>query len=150
MSPLAAMLLLALTAQPADTFVETNPSTVQAGSTVSIRASCPDNTVAATAESEAFGTVELRPEFGFLTGTVTVPASRPADDYLVRLRCPGGMTATTTLHVLNQVRPTRGPDTGFGGTAGSDPSRLLITGGLIAIAVAGGLGLLTRRRRAGP
>jgi len=147
---LVALLLVALTATAAaDVFVEANPSTVESGSSVSIRASCPDNTAAATVVSPAFGAVTVQPQFGFLTATATVPANRLAGDYEVRLTCPGGTSATSTLHVVNRNRPSRGPATGLGGTAGPDPSRLLIVGGLVAICLAAVLGVMaTRRRRA--
>jgi hypothetical protein len=141
-----ALLLLVLAAPAADVFVEANPSTVEAGSAVSIRASCPNNTAAATVESPAFGTVTVSPEFGFLTATATVPADRAAGSYAVRLLCPGGMSALATLHVVNRNRPSRGPATGFGGTAGIDPAMLLIAGGLVAIALAAGLGIVAARR----
>jgi hypothetical protein len=143
----AALLLLALSAGAvADVFVEANPSTVEAGSEVSIRASCPDNTVEASVDSPAFGTVTVRPEFGFLTASATVPADRAAGSYDVRLQCPGGTSSRTTLNVVNRNRPSRGPATGLGGTAGTDPSRWLIVGGLVAIGLAAALGILARRR----
>src|SRR5262245_58595221 len=146
----AALMLAFAPATPAwamAVFIEANPNTIEAGGSVSLRASCDDNSAPATAESEAFGTVTLQPQFGFLTGAVTVPADRAAEDYVVRLRCPDGASATVTLHVLSRNRPSRGPATGFGGTAGFDPTNLLIVGGLAAIVVAAVLAVTGLRRR---
>jgi hypothetical protein len=132
-------------------FVQVTPDTVQADFLVGIDASCTDNRRAATVESDAFGRVTVRPQNGALTAAATVPAGRRPGTYRVRLTCPDRRTATTTLRVLSSTRPSRGPATGFGGTAGDgDSARLLITGGLLAIAAGAGLGVFTlRRRRAG-
>jgi hypothetical protein len=132
-------------------FVETNPSTVPAGDEIGVRASCDDNLNDATVTSTAFGSVTVRPSFGFLTATVRVPAKTKADNYRVRLKCPGGEGATTTLHVVAKAQPTRGPATGGGGTAGGDAAAALLIGAGLA-AMAGGLTLAfvnARRRRFG-
>lgn len=138
---------MAAPARAAGEFVEVNPETVQAGYLVGIRANCDDNTKPATVESEAFGEVTVRPQYDFLTAAVTVPADTDARRYTVRVRCPSGRSASTRLNVLASGRPSRGPATGFGGTAGADSGPLLITGGLAAIAAAAVLGVVTLRRR---
>lgn len=154
-------------------FVEVNPSTVQAGNRVNIRASCDnDNNRQAEVTSDAFGRVVLRPnngrsntdgpdgtsrpgntnraDSGFLTGAVTVPGNTQPGDYPVDLRCRNGNTATTVLTVLNMSQPTKGPATGGGGTAGGrGTGSLLLVGGLVTAAVAAGAGLLSRRRQHG-
>jgi len=133
----------------AEVFLEVNPSTVEAGQTVNLRASCDDNTRTARVESTAFAApVTVEPRYGLLTATVTIPADRNAGDYSVRLTCTGGQAATTTLHVLIATRPTRGPATGFGGTATGDSARLLVGGGLAAVAAGLVLAMMARRRRA--
>lgn len=131
-----------------NTFIEVNPSTVQAGSRVSLRGSCEDNnTQQAEVRSDAFGRVVLRPDNGFLTGAVTVPSNRAAGDYGVDLRCQNGNTASTTLTVLNMTQPTKGPATGGGGTADHGTRTLLLASGVAAIAMITGFGMLGMRRR---
>lgn len=134
-------------AQAAAVFVETNPSTVPAGDEIGLRASCEDNLTAATVDSEAFGSVTVSPRYGFLTATVRVPARTKADDYRVRLSCPGGQSATSQLHVIARDRPSRGPATGGGGTAGGSTAPLLLGGGLTAMAGGLLLGIMHLRRR---
>lgn len=131
----------------ADTYLELNPSTVQAGYLVGIRASCDDNTKPATVESEAFGEVKVYPQFDVLTAAVTVPADKDPRRYNVRLTCDGGESATARLNVLAGGRPSQGPATGFGGMAGDGRDGLLVGGGLAAIAVGALLGVYTLRRR---
>ncbi|WFE21589.1 hypothetical protein O7621_27815 [Solwaraspora sp. WMMD937] len=136
------------------TYVEADPSTVNAGGRVTIRASCgDDNTSQATVESDAFGRVIVMPDQDVLTGQVTVPGSKRPGRYPVDLQCQNGNTATTTLTVTGTAHPTRGPDAGGGGTAsasaGSGGSALLV-GGIAAIGLGAGIGLFAmRRRRAG-
>jgi hypothetical protein len=143
-------------AVPEGRFIEVNPSTVEAGFVVGIRASCTDaddeppaDAEPAIVESSAFGEVTVRPQFGFLTGTATIPTDTRARSYRVVLDCPGVFAgvADTTLNVLNGSRPSRGPATGFGGTAGDDHSTLVLTGGVVALAAGLVLGILTVRRR---
>lgn len=134
----------------ADVFVEVNPSTIAAGRTVSIRASCGENGAEAVVRSDAFGEVRVRPEYGFLTGSAEVGADTGADDYRVELTCPGGGRALGTLKVVADSRPSRGPATGFGGTAGDDPDAgalALLGGGVTALAAGGALAVLWLRRR---
>lgn len=135
-----------------NTFIEVTPNSAQAGTRVDIRASCDnDNNRQADVQSDAFGRVMLRPNNGFLTGAVTIPGNKQPGDYSVELRCPNGGTATTTLTVLNMAQPSKGPNTGAGGTAseGRDTGTLLLVGGLVAAAVAAGFGAFGSRRRTG-
>jgi hypothetical protein len=144
----AALVLPAPAAHAAATvFVELNPSTVRAGDEVSLRASCDDNLKAATVSADPIGSVPIEPEFGFLTATAEVPAGQRSGDYRVTLRCPDGKTATTSMHVLAKVEPSRGPATGGGGTAPERTAPLLIGGGLAVMVTAAGLALLAGRRR---
>ena len=132
----------------ADVFVEVNPSTIAAGGRVGIRASCEENIVAALVRSDAFGEVRVSPEYGFLTATVEIPAGTAADEYQVELTCSGGGRALGTLNVVADTRPSRGPATGFGGTAGPDAGALaLLGGGATALAAGGALAVLWWRRR---
>lgn len=141
-----AVSLAATPARAAAVFVETNPSTVPVSERLAVRASCPDNLAPAVVSSDAFGTVTVNPEYGFLTATVTVPADTPVGDHRVRLTCPGGASASSVLHVVARDRPSQGPATGFGGTAGnSGPA--LIGAGLAALAAGVGLGVVSLRRR---
>jgi hypothetical protein len=131
-----------------NTFVEVTPSSAQAGTRVNIRAGCDNaNNRQADVRSDAFGRVVLQPENGFLTGSVTVPASKEAGEYPVNLRCQNNATAATTLTVLNMTQPSKGPATGGGGTAGRGTGTLLAVGGVAAVAVVAGLGLVGMRRR---
>jgi hypothetical protein len=146
----ATVMLALVTAAPAhaaEVFIEVNPSTVEAGNQIGIRASCPDNNAAAIVRSDAFGQVTVSPQYGFLTATIRVPADREARTYAVRLTCAEGSEAVVNLYVVNKNRPTQGPATGFGGMAGRDSGTLLIGVGLAAIIVGAGLGLITLRRR---
>jgi hypothetical protein len=141
---------------PEGRFLEVNPSTVEAGYIVGLRASCtaadddpPQDTEPAIVESTAFGEVTVKPQFGYLTGAVTVPADTRARSYRVILDCPGVFsgTASTTLNVVTGNRPSRGPATGFGGTAGDDNSSLVLGGGVVTLAAGLVLAVLTLRRR---
>ncbi|WP_175440245.1 hypothetical protein [Micromonospora nigra] len=132
-----------------ETFIEVTPNSAQAGTRVNLRASCDNvNDKQAEVTSEAFDRVFLRPENGFLTGSVTIPGDRPAGSYPVNLRCDNGNTDSTTLTVLNMEQPSKGPATGGGGTAGGTGSVLLLGGaGLVVATVV--FGLVSSRRRAG-
>lgn len=134
--------------QTSNAFVEVTPNTAQAGSRVNIRASCDQaNNNQATVESQAFGRVVVRPNNGFLTGSVTIPGNRAPGTFDVNLTCPNGNTAHTTLTVVNMSKPTQGPATGGGGTAGGFGGPMVLAGGLAVIVVGGGLWLLSARRR---
>ncbi|WP_422754959.1 hypothetical protein [Micromonospora sp. WMMD708] len=132
-----------------NTFVEVTPNTAQAGTRVTVRASCDNaNNQQATVHSDAFGRVVLRPDNGFLNGAVTVPGNKQPGDYPVDLKCANGNTASTMLTVLNMAQPSKGPATGGGGTAGDRGSgSLLLVGGLAVVAVAAGLGVFGGNRR---
>ncbi|ATO80615.1 hypothetical protein ACWT_1200 [Actinoplanes sp. SE50] len=146
---LAAVLLLPPPAARAAAvvYVELNPSTVRAGDTVSVRASCDDNLKAAAVSAAPIGSVTVEPQYGFLTATATVPVGHRAGDYPVTLHCPDGRTATATLHVVARVEPSRGPATGGGGTAPERIVPLLVGGGLVAMVAGAALGLVSIRRR---
>jgi hypothetical protein len=101
----------------------------------------------ATVTSGAFGQVTLTPQNGFLAGAATIPSNTRARAYSVRLKCPNGSFATTTLNVVGMQRPTRGPATGGGGTAPSDTGPLVLAGGLATLAVGAGVGVMALRRR---
>jgi len=142
-----ALVLPGAAAQASNTFVEVTPNTVQAGERVSIRANCDDgNNRQGNVHSDAFGRVILRPDNGFLTGAATVPGSRPPGQYAVNLKCQNGNTATTNLTVVNMSKPSQGPATGAGGTAGG-LSPTVLAGGIAAVALGAGLALFGLRRR---
>ncbi|MFG2047919.1 hypothetical protein ACGFIW_10885 [Micromonospora sp. NPDC048935] len=133
-------------------FVEVAPNSVQAGSRVSIKASCDNdnNNRRSSVHSDAFGSVTLKPDRGFLTGQATIARDKPAGDYPVDLRCDNGQTASTTLTVLNMASPSKGPATGGGGTAGGrGTGSLLVLGGVALVATAVALGMAGGRRRSG-
>lgn len=136
------------TSPPPGRFVEVNPSTVEAGFIIGIRASCPDNTRPAEVESRAFGEVVVHPQYGFLTAAATVRSDINAQSYRVILDCPDTLLgASTTLEVVVGNRPSRGPATGFGGMAGKNDGTTLLTGGAIALAAGLVLAVVTLRRR---
>jgi hypothetical protein len=159
----------AAAAAQVDVFIEVNPSTIQVGYQVGIRANCGEDLNQATARSGAFGEITLtpRPESGLMLGSATVPLTTPAGEYHVDLSCANGATARAELFVLAMAQPTRGPETGGGGTRqaggaadagpvgtgaagdGNGAGPLLLAGaGAAALATATGL-LLGRRRRTG-
>ncbi|MET8909655.1 hypothetical protein [Micromonospora sp. NPDC004551] len=133
---------------PADViFVEVTPSTVEAGFLVGIRASCRDNSVPATVVSDAFGRIQVQPQHGLLTASPMVRDRTRPGNYRVKLECPAGQTASTMLQVVERVQPSRGPATGFGGTAGRGFGGLLVPVGL-ALTVAGAVvGVVASRRQ---
>jgi hypothetical protein len=132
-----------------NTFVEVTPNSAPAGSRVNIKASCDnDNNRQATVHSDAFGRVMLKPDNGFLTGSVTIPGNKEPGDFPVDLRCENGQTASTMLTVLNMASPSKGPATGGGGTAGGRGiGSLLVLGGVAMVAAAVALGMSGSRRR---
>lgn len=135
-----------------NTFVEVTPNSAQAGSRVTIRASCDNdnNNRRSNVHSDAFGDVMLKPDKGFLTAQVTIPADKQAGDYPVDLRCEKGQTASTTLTVLNMASPSKGPATGGGGMAGGrGTGSLLVLGGVALVATTIALGMAGGRRRTG-
>ncbi|MFU8873739.1 hypothetical protein [Micromonospora sp. SL4-19] len=127
-------------------FVEVTPSTVEPGFLVGIRASCRDNSVPAIVISDAFGRVQVQPQRGLLTASPMVSERTRPGNYRVKLECPSGQTASTMLQVVKAVQPSRGPATGFGGTAGIGLGGLLVPVGL-ALTVAGAVvGVAAARR----
>jgi len=147
MLALPVVLLDGSPARAAGVFVETNPSTVRAGDEIGIRASCDDNLTQATVTTEVTGTIIVTPRYGFLTATARVPATTKPGAYPVRLKCPDGKTAESTLHVVLKVEPTQGPATGGGGTAPGRGAPVLIGGGLVALAAGLALSVVAARRR---
>ncbi|MEU5724489.1 hypothetical protein [Micromonospora sp. NPDC047738] len=139
--------------EPVDlVFVEVTPSTVQPGFLVGIRASCRDNSVPAIVVSDAFGRVQVQPQRGLLTASPMVRERTRPGNYRVKLECPSGQTASTMLQVVKATPsrtaapPSRGPATGFGGTAGIGLGGLLVPVGL-ALTVAGAVvGVAAARR----
>ncbi|TYC02422.1 hypothetical protein FXF53_10220 [Micromonospora sp. WP24] len=119
-----------------DVFVEVSPSTVQPGFLVGVKASCRDNSVPAIVVSDAFGRVQVQPQRGLLTAAPMVHERTRPGNYRVKLECRDGQTASTMLQVVKSVKPSRGPATGFGGTAGGFTGGLLVPLG-VALAVAG-------------
>ena len=148
---LPVLFLDAAPARAASIFVETNPSTARAGDEITLRASCTDNLAPATVTGSPFGTVTVQPSYGFLTATARIPTTTKVGDYQIKLTCPDEKTATTTLHVIARVEPSRGPATGGGGTAPGRSAPMLIGGGLTAIVMGLALAVssFVRRRRFG-
>ncbi|SCE95252.1 hypothetical protein [Micromonospora chokoriensis] len=135
-----------------NTFVEVTPNSAQAGNRVSVRANCDNdnNSRQSSVHSDAFGSVTLRPDKGFLTAQASIPRDKQAGDYPVELRCENGQTASTTLTVLNMASPSKGPATGGGGTAGGrGTGSLLVLGGVALVGTAVALGMAGGRRRTG-
>jgi hypothetical protein len=135
-------------------WVEVTPGTVDAGSSVALRADCGDNSVPATVTSKAFGTVTVQPDLNLLTAEVVVPTQTKGGNYDVNLACPSGSAATTTLRVASKAtpQPSMGPHTGGGFLANRGRSLLArpeiwLIGGAGALAAAGALGAITVRRR---
>jgi hypothetical protein len=156
------VLLASGPAHAADVYVRVTPSRAGPGELVGIRASCRSNREAASVESEAFGIVTVHPQHGYLAGTVTIPGHATPGRHRVKLLCVEGPNASTMLTMLTvtagggghqpgpggRPHPSRGPATGFGGTAGGpDLDRLLLPGGL-GVTVAGlVLAMLASRRQ---
>lgn len=143
----AVLLAPASPVRAAEVFVDLVPSTVEAGSGVDIRASCPSATDSARVESEAFGAVTAHRQDELLLATATVSAEARARGYPVRLSCPDGQEATTTLYVVRDIRPRLGPATGFGG--GADDRGIadgLVVGGLAMVTAGVILAWRTRRK----
>lgn len=137
-------------AHAADIWIEVNPSTIQAGYSVAVRGSCGDNVNPAKAQSDAFGDLQMLPQNGFLYAVATVPPGKKATGYTVKLSCPNGSSATTTLFVLGMSTPTKGPNSGGGGLAaggGLGGGGVMVAGGLATLAAGGALGLIALRRR---
>jgi hypothetical protein len=134
-------------AHAAAVFLEANPDTVRAGDQVGIRASCTDNLKDAVVTGDPVGRVTVRPNVAFLTATTRVPSTTDPGDYRLTLTCPDKSSASTVLHVVARVEPTRGPATGGGGTAPGGSAGLMIGGGLTAIAAGLALAVVSARRR---
>jgi hypothetical protein len=85
-------------------WVQVNPSTVNAGSTVTVRASCVD-TNPATISSRAFVSTTVQPVDGIMSTAVLISADTRAGTFDVTVVCHNGSRATTTLTVINAVVP---------------------------------------------
>lgn len=112
-------------ANSASVWVSVSPATVNAGFQTQVTASCGENVNSATVSSTAFGSEDLRPTGGILSTTVTVVPNTAAGTYGVRLACPTGSQATTTLTVIGggtKGASVPGPDTGGGFLAGQADS----------------------------
>jgi hypothetical protein len=116
-------------------FVQVTPTSMPAGSSIQIRASCTDNSSSATVTSPAFGTITVLPTNNVLFAEVTIPASTTPGRFDVTVTCRNGATASTTITVTvsnatptpTPTRATMGPNTGGGflarhGSAGTGPS----------------------------
>lgn len=114
-------------ANSAGIFVQVNPATVNAGAQTQVTASCGDNVNSASVSSTAFGSQTLQPVGGVLATTATIAPDTAAGTYGVRLACPTGSQATTTLTVIGGASSAKapGPGTGGGFLAGNeDPGGL--------------------------
>ena len=100
-------------------WIEVSPSTVSPGDLVAIRVACA-NSESGTVNSNAFGTVTVTPNSGYLAAEVKVPPTARAGTHDVRVTCADGQTATTSLTVVQPAptypptQPTVGPHTGGG------------------------------------
>ena len=136
-------------------WIEVTPETVDAGSSVALRADCGDNSVPATVTSTAFGTVTVQPDLNLLTAKVDIPAQTKEGRYEVNLACRSGSTASASLRVVSKgptAEPSMGPHTGGGflanrGRSGLTGPEIWLIGGAGALAAAGALGAVTLRRR---
>ncbi len=146
-----AALAVATPAQAASgVWVTVNPSTVGAGLQVGITGSCGENVNTASVSSGAFTSpVTLTPVNGVLSATAVVPSTTKAQGYPVTLNCASGNAATSTLWVVNNTTPSKGPATGGGGSS-HDTGSTLLAGGLAALLGAAALGIVARRRRRVP
>jgi hypothetical protein len=139
--------------------IAVHPNSVEAGSSVSLRGSCGDDTNPATISSRAFASVTASPLDGVLSASATVPSTTPAGTYDVDLDCHNGSKASTTLTVLNQTagnapaHASVGPHTGGGflasgedGGIGDGPVIWIATG-LAALLAAAVVSVRTRKRR---
>ncbi|WP_436775545.1 hypothetical protein [Yinghuangia sp. YIM S09857] len=108
---------------------------------------------AASATSEAFGTITLSKGTETMVGTGTV-ANVAAGSYAVKLTCGNGKTASGTFMVTggtatttpSTVKPNGGVKAGGGGTQSGISAAGLAGGGALLIA-GGALGVYAMRRR---
>jgi LPXTG-motif cell wall-anchored protein len=135
-------------------YLRVTPSTVQAGYHIDIEGYCGDNVNPAKATSDAFGVVTIMPQQDTRggryvhRGTATIPDDMPPRAYPVTMVCPNNQAATTTLHVVSNSVPSRGPRTG-GGALASNPlgGNGFTLAGAGALALGGALLLVKRRKR---
>jgi hypothetical protein len=120
-------------------FVTVSPTTVNAGSAITIRASCVDNTSTATISSPAFGSTTVQPIDGVLSTSVVIPADTKASTFEVTLVCRNGSRASATVTIINaqaSAPATMGPNTGGGFLANA--AGTMTSGPFIWIAVGPG------------
>jgi len=134
----------------AATLLLVNPSSIDAGFAVEVRATCGDNVNPAFVHSQAFGSVTLVPMNGVLKANVTIPRSTKAGTYTVNLSCASGQQSTAKLTVLGggaAPNNNNGPHTGGGQMAAGLAGKLTLYGGLAAVVVGLGSWLLIGLRR---
>lgn len=152
--------------------VSVSPSTVTAGGAVTISGSIPTSgtvscppgdaaiitSIASLFPPDGFGPQAVRNVSGAFSVSYTVPASTPAGNYSLGLRCGGGNVGVgTSLTVMAQVQatPSGAPSAGLGGAsrAGGDEGGWIAAGtaaGGMAVGAAAVLGLRRRRRHLAP
>lgn len=134
-------------------YLKVTPSTIQAGFQVEIEGFCGDNVNPAFVKSDAFGVVTITPTQDSRAGrfihrgTATVPRDKMPRAYPVSMTCPSQVSATTTLHVVNNTVPPKGPMTGGGALATKSMAANAFTFAGVGAIVLGSLVLLVRRRR---
>lgn len=138
--------------------VTLNPTTIQAGFSVEIRATCGANKNPAVVRSDAFGSVTLVPSNGVLRTDVVIPPATKAGVYTVFLSCASGQGDATQLTVVNhggstthRPNPSVGPQTGGGQMSGTEAMRTFY-GGMAAALIGGIIWIVAawRRRRSRP
>lgn len=132
-----------------------SPSTTTPGSAVTFTADCSPAANAGGATATLFGTTLGLPQqipmtaespggFRFRT-TVDLPRDIMPSTYHVDIDCPGGTSASATLHVVSF--PSGGAATGDG-TTSTTPDHGLATAGIVLIAAGALLSGFALRRRA--
>jgi hypothetical protein len=128
-------------ANQAGVWVTVTPASVPPGGSVAIRASCVDNSKAASVMSIAFGTVTVQPVNGLLSAQALVPPAKEKGNYDVRLSCPSGSQANSTITVVNgtaaptTAAATLGPHTGGGFLANGRPGEPADRGPLVWLGI---------------
>lgn len=101
--------------------VTVSPETVNAGSQTTVTANCGASVSSATVSSTVFGSLTLQSAGGVLSATAIIPANAPSGKFGVRLACPTGNQATTTITIkgASPGASQPGPNTGGGFLAGN-------------------------------
>lgn len=131
--------------QPPAAGLQVNPSSVVAGTSIRLTASCSDSNTA-SASSEAFATVNMSPAAsgGVLYADAIVRAGTAPGIYTATAACGNGAKLQNTFTVY--VAPSQGPATGGGGLAATTKTPM-VASGVILVAAGLGMGLLALRRR---